>query len=107
MYMVTIAARMSSSSLVSVGRHADLLLGGLDRPHGLAEGGARGKIERDRRGRKLAEMIDDERGVLFVERGNGAQRHLRARGGCHVNVFQRLGSPAELGLHLQHDPILA
>src|SRR6266571_1612800 len=104
MYMVTTAARMSSSSLASDARKASAAPWKLRRS--AAERGARGEIEGDRRRGKLAEVIHREQRRLFCDRGDRAQGHLRARGGSDVDVLQRVRAPAELRLHLEHHPVL-
>eukprot|EP01022_Parablepharisma_sp_SALTPOND_P004192 TRINITY_DN118_c0_g1_i1.p1 TRINITY_DN118_c0_g1~~TRINITY_DN118_c0_g1_i1.p1 ORF type:complete len:1977 (+),score=693.89 TRINITY_DN118_c0_g1_i1:34526-40456(+) len=88
------------------GRHADLVLGGLDGLDRLAQGRALGQVEGHGGCRELADMVHHQRRGAFGDGGNRGQRHLAAGRGHQVDAVQRRGAVLEFRLDLHHHAIL-
>ena len=122
MYIVTMAARMSSSVLSSEARNASAapwkrvwMLAGmpisrcadLDGPHGLRRARRpRREVERQRHGRELAGVVDDEPRVALLDARDAGERHLLPVARSDVDLSQRLGPDLIARRGLEHDAIL-
>ena len=87
-------------------RHVDVALGRLDRRHRLAQGHAGGQVERQCHRGEEALVVHRQRRRGRLEMRDGAQRHLLASGGLHVDRLQVVGILLEARQHLQHDVVL-
>ena len=125
MYIVTIAARISSSVLVSEARNASAAPWKLvlhARPACRCSRSRRARspsprrrasaprreVERDRRGRELAEVVDRRaaRAARSRARSTTSGTCCRRRPAATYRLVERLRARAEFGLHLEHHAVL-
>ena len=93
------------------GRQAELRLRRLDRLHRVAERRAGREVERDRRRRKLADVVDRERRRPLDDARDRATAAPAAAAGPatvdgHVELVERREAALELRLDLEHDAVL-
>ena len=72
----------------------------------MAERSSRGEVEGDGDGGELALVVHGERRRALLDEGEGGEGHLAGRRGPEVDLLQGLRALAEVGLHLQHHPVL-
>ena len=89
------------------GRHAEFGGGFLDRCDSVAKRGIGPEVERNGRGGKLADVIDEERGRALRDAGDARQRHGRSGAGPHEKPGERGGTGGEAWIDFEHDAILA
>ena len=87
-------------------RHADPLLGALDRVDRLPERSIGRKIEAQRDGGKLRLIGDRQRRRRALQLGDGRDRHLRAADARHVEFRQHRRIALEFGQRFQHHAVL-
>ncbi len=88
-----------------MGGRLSLRLGRLDGDDRVAERDVGRRVERERDRGELPLVRDGQRRHRRRHVGEGAQRHLIAVDGLHVDLRERVGVLLELGLHLEDDAV--
>ena len=87
-------------------RHAQGAFRPADGGDGFAERASMGNIEGDGVGRKLAEVIDEQRFVAHLHLGEGRKRHLAARSRRDVDLVKGVRGPLQGGIGFHDHPVL-